>query len=121
MFPLTHLAPGGSYTDPGNGKILTGTNFGAVGVTVSDAGTYQEIETSSVVLRAYKTPLKFALYKKDNTTLIWLESSGLSWGDGQARQRLTRQTDEQFYGTGLRLGTWALRDLTVPVAIDNRR
>ncbi|CAL9494314.1 hypothetical protein SUDANB95_03283 [Actinosynnema sp. ALI-1.44] len=114
-----HLAPGGSYTDPGNGKILTGTNFGAVPVTVSDAGTYQKIETSAVVLRAYKSPLKFALYKKDNTTLVWAESSGLSWGDGQARQRLTRQADEQFYGTGLRLGSWALRDLTVPVAIDN--
>jgi alpha-glucosidase (family GH31 glycosyl hydrolase) len=114
-----HLAPGGTYTDPGAGKILTGTNFGTVPVTVTDAGTYQKIETASVVLRAYKSPLKFALYKKDNTTLIWAESSGLSWGDGQARQRLTRQTDEQFYGTGLRLGAWALRDLTVPVAIDN--
>ena len=115
-----HVGPGGSFTDPGAGKILATTNFGPVTVTVSDAGTYQKLETSSVVLRANKNPLRFALYKKDNSTLLWQESSGLSWGDGQARQRLARGADEQFYGTGLRLGQWALRDLTVPVAIDNR-
>lgn len=114
------LGPGGSFTDPVAGQILTGTNFGTVTVTVTDAGTYQRIETSSVVLRANKTPLRFALYKKDNSTLIWQESVGLSWGDGVGRQRLARGANEQFYGTGLRLGQWALRDLTVPVAIDNR-
>ncbi|MCK8680667.1 RICIN domain-containing protein [Streptomyces lichenis] len=114
------LGPGGSFTDPGAGDILTRTDFGAVQATSTDAGDHYRLATGSVVLRAYKTPLRFALYKADNSTLIWQESAGLSWGDGTARQRLARGASEQFYGTGLRLGQWALRDKTVPVAIDNK-
>jgi alpha-glucosidase len=114
------LGPGGSFTDPVGGAILTGTSFGPVPVSVTDAGSYQKLETSSIVLRANKNPLWFALYKKDNSTLVWQESAGLTWGDGIGRQRLARGANEQFYGTGLRLGQWALRDLTVPVAVDNR-
>ncbi|HEY3002803.1 MAG TPA: discoidin domain-containing protein [Kribbellaceae bacterium] len=113
------LAPSGSFTDPAGTDILTRTDFGAVPVTVTDAGTYLRLATGSVVLRAYKTPLTFALYKADDATLIWRESVGLTWDRGSARQRLARAATEQFYGTGLRLGEWALRDKTVPISIDN--
>ncbi|HVK24444.1 MAG TPA: discoidin domain-containing protein [Actinokineospora sp.] len=116
------LAPTGTFTDPAAGKIAIKTDFGAVSPTYTDAGTYYKISTSALTLRAYKSPLKFELYKADNTTAVWKESTGLTW-DAQAStatQSLARATDEQFYGTGFRLGNWALRDLTVPVAVDNQ-
>ncbi|MFI6731446.1 RICIN domain-containing protein [Nonomuraea sp. NPDC050451] len=34
-------------------------------------------------------------------------------------QTLARGPDEQFYGTGLRLGEWALRDKSVPVKVSH--
>lgn len=114
------LGPGSSFTDPVGGAILHATDFGSVDVTVTKTTDYYKIETSSVVLRAYHQPLRFALYHKDNMTPIWRESAGLSWTSGTARQRLARGGDEQFYGTGLRLGAWALRDKTVPVRVDNK-
>jgi alpha-glucosidase (family GH31 glycosyl hydrolase) len=113
------LAPSGSFTDPAGADIAINQNFGAVATTWSDAGTYYRINTSAVVLRVYKTPLTFRLYKADNTSLIWQESTGLSWTGSSASQTLTRGATEQFYGTGLRLGDWALRDKSVPIKIDN--
>ncbi|MBP2471567.1 alpha-glucosidase (family GH31 glycosyl hydrolase) [Crossiella equi] len=114
------LGPGGTFTDPVGGAILTSTDFGPVATTVTETADYYKIETEAAVLRAYRSPLRFALYRKDNRTLVWQESTGLSWSSGAARQRLARGADEQFYGTGLRLGAWALRDKTVPVRVDNK-
>src|SRR5262249_16739506 len=74
----------------------------------------------ALTLRAYKSPLRFELYKADNATVVWRESAGLSWTGTQTTQQLARGADEQFYGTGLRLGDWALRDKSVPIAIDNK-
>ncbi|WP_394827119.1 TIM-barrel domain-containing protein [Pendulispora albinea] len=113
------LAPGGTFTDPVAGKVLQRTDFGQVPVTHADAGDYYRIESDALVLRAYKKPLTFALYKKDNATLLWREQSGLSWDDQGTQQKLVRGADEQFYGGGLRLGAWALRDLTVPIKVFN--
>jgi alpha-glucosidase len=114
------LAPDGTFTDPAAGKLALRTDFGPVTSTSTDAGGYYKIATSALTLRAYKSPLHFELYKADNTTLVWRESAGLSWTGTQATQKLARGTDEQFYGTGLRLGEWALRDKSVPIAIDNK-
>ncbi|SDI36966.1 Alpha-glucosidase, glycosyl hydrolase family GH31 [Actinokineospora alba] len=113
------LAPTGTFSDPVGGKIAIKTDFGAVNTTWSDAGTYYRMNTSAVTLRAYKSPLRFELYRADNTTPVWKESTGLTWQTGSATQNLVRGADEQFYGTGFRLGAWALRDLSVPVAVDN--
>ncbi|MCO1582542.1 discoidin domain-containing protein [Crossiella sp. SN42] len=114
------LGPGGSFADPAGRAILTSTDFGPVRTTVTETTDYYKIETDAVVLRAYQKPLRFALYRKDNQTLVWQESTGLTWSSSAARQRLVRGQDEQFYGTGLRLGAWALRDKTVPVRVDNK-
>ncbi|TCO62379.1 discoidin domain-containing protein [Actinocrispum wychmicini] len=114
------LAPTGSFTDPAAGKLTPKTDFGPVTTTSTDAGTYYKIATNALTLRVYKTPLRFELYRADNATVVWKEASGLSWTGSQATQQLTRGTDEQFYGTGLRLGEWALRDKSVPIAIDNK-
>ncbi|MBB5872470.1 alpha-glucosidase (family GH31 glycosyl hydrolase) [Allocatelliglobosispora scoriae] len=113
------LAPTGTFTDPAGTDITINTSFGTTGATWSDAGTYYRINTGAVTLRVTKSPLRFAAYRPDNTTLIWSESTGLSWTGSATTQTLTRGADEQFYGTGLRLGEWALRDKTVPIKVDN--
>ncbi|MGH3735024.1 MAG: RICIN domain-containing protein [Micromonosporaceae bacterium] len=114
------LAPNGSFTDPAGRKIAISQDFGAVATSWSDAGSHYKITSSAAVLRVYKSPLRFELYKPGDTTLVWKESGPLSWDNATATQSLVRGADEQFYGTGFRLGAWALRGLTVPVAKDNR-
>jgi alpha-glucosidase len=113
------LAPDGTFADPVGGKLAIRTDFGKVNPTWTDAGDHYRITTSALNLRVYKAPLKFALYKADNKTLVWAETAGLSWNGTSATQTLSRGADEQFYGTGLRLGEWALRDKSVPVKVSN--
>ncbi|GAA1080408.1 TIM-barrel domain-containing protein [Kitasatospora arboriphila] len=114
------LSPDGSFTDdPAGHDLAITTDFGAVDATQTDAGAYWRIATPAVSLRINKSPLTFALYRADNTTLLWAESQPTSWTANRTTQYLTRGADEQFYGTGLRLGDWALRDKTVPVSVSN--
>src|SRR5436309_3230803 len=65
-----------------------------------------------------KSPMTFAAYRPDGT-LLWQESAPTSWTSSQTTQYLAQGATEQYYGTGLRLGPWALRGLTVPIAVDN--
>ncbi|MFI6848917.1 TIM-barrel domain-containing protein [Kitasatospora sp. NPDC050467] len=115
------LSPDGTFgNDPAGADLAVRTGFGTVGATLTDAGPYYRISTPAISLRINKSPLTFALYKADNTTLVWAESKPTSWTASQTTQYLTRGADEQFYGTGLRLGEWALRDKTVPISVSNR-
>ncbi|MFI6316687.1 hypothetical protein ACIBG8_04175 [Nonomuraea sp. NPDC050556] len=97
-------APDGTLTDPVVGQLAIATEFGAVNPAYTDAGDHYRITTAALTLRVYKNPLRFALYKADNATLVWSEATGLSWDGTGATQTLSRGADEQFHGTGLRLG-----------------
>ncbi|MET9319276.1 TIM-barrel domain-containing protein [Streptomyces sp. NPDC003038] len=115
------LSPDGTFThDPAGSDLAPTTDFGSVATTSSDAGTHYRITTGALSIRVNKSPLQFSVYRADNTTLIWQESQPTSWTGSQTTQYLARGADEQFYGTGLRLGEWALRGKTVPVAVDNK-
>ncbi|MFE9463120.1 TIM-barrel domain-containing protein [Streptomyces virginiae] len=115
------LSPGGTFTDdPAGSDLAETTDFGSVPVDHTDAGAYHRISTGSLSIRVYKSPLRFAVYRADNTTPVWQETRPTSWTGGRTTQYLARGADEQFYGTGLRLGEWALRDKTVPIAVDNK-
>ncbi|WP_078910038.1 TIM-barrel domain-containing protein [Streptomyces sp. NRRL S-87] len=115
------LSPDGSFTDdPAGSDLAVTTDFGSVPATSADAGTYYKITTPSLVIRVNKSPLRFSVYRPDNTTPVWQESQPVSWSGGKTTQYLATAADEQFYGTGLRLGEWALRGKTVPVAVDNK-
>jgi alpha-glucosidase len=115
------LSPDGTFADdPAGGDLAIRTTFGAVGATLTDVGPYLRIRTPALSLRINRIPLTFALYRADDSTLVWAESQPTRWTGSQTTQYLHRGTDEQFYGTGLRLGDWALRDKTVPVAVSNQ-
>ncbi|MFF5448652.1 TIM-barrel domain-containing protein [Streptomyces sp. NPDC012888] len=114
-------SPDGTFADdPAGSDLAVTTDFGGVTATHTDAGTHHRIATDAVSVRIRKSPLTFAVYRADDATPLWQESQPTSWSGGRTTQYLARGADEQFYGTGLRLGEWALRGRTVPVAVDNR-
>lgn len=114
------LSPDGSFTDdPAGSDLAPTTDFGPVAASYTDAGTYYRITTGSLSIHVGKSPLMFSVYRADDSTPVWQETQPTKWGGGKTVQTLARGADEQFYGTGLRLGEWALRDKTVPVAVDN--
>ncbi|MEV6689035.1 TIM-barrel domain-containing protein [Streptomyces sp. NPDC051130] len=115
------LSPDGSFTqDPAGSDLAPTTDFGPVNPTYTDAGAYYRITTGALSVHVNKTPLRFSVYRADDATLVWQETQPTSWTGTQTTQYLARGADEQFYGTGLRLGEWALRGKTVPVAVDNK-
>ncbi|MFG3101132.1 TIM-barrel domain-containing protein [Streptomyces sp. NPDC048182] len=115
------LSPDGSFTDDPAGRTLAvDTDFGPVRTTLADAGPYYRISTPSVAIRVYKSPLRFAAYRADDATPLWQETQPTDWTAGKTTQHLAQGPDEQYYGTGLHLGEWALRGKTVPVAVGNQ-
>ncbi|MEV6955861.1 TIM-barrel domain-containing protein [Streptomyces sp. NPDC051183] len=115
------LSPDGAFTnDPAGTDLAPTTDFGPVSPAYTDAGTYYRITTGALSIRVNKSPLQFSVYRADNSTPVWQETQPTSWTGSQTTQYLNRGADEQFYGTGLRLGEWALRGKTVPVAVDNK-
>jgi len=117
------LGVGGQFTDP-QGKrsgepaepVVIKDDFGPVSVSSSDEGSYYKMETGKFVLRAYKNPLKFAMYQKDNQTVVWEEAASLSYNGQSATQQLVRGEDEYFYGGGMQNGYFSHRDRKIAIA-----
>ncbi|MEU3840081.1 NPCBM/NEW2 domain-containing protein [Streptomyces sp. NPDC028635] len=111
-------APDGTFTDPVGSDIVLPQ--GAPPATRwADRGDRYELSTGQVTLRAYKAPLRFALYRADGTRL-WEESRGISWDGTSTTQTLARGADEQFYGAGEQNGSGntSHRGKTVKVGVD---
>lgn len=112
------LAPRGEFTDP-TGKDIVLPQGAPPRTKWADKGDRYELRTSKVTLRAYKSPLRFALYRADGTQ-IWAESKGLSWTKDATTQSLARSADEQFYGAGMQngRGNTSHRGKKVEVSVD---
>ncbi len=110
------LAPGGKFTNPAGDFIAINTDFGKTKITTTETNDYYKIESEKCVLRAYKKPLRFAMYEKDNSTLIWEEKEPLTYGY-ETWQSLKRGKDEQFYGCGMQNGYFSHRDKKVLIEI----
>ncbi len=79
----------------------------------TDEGDYYSIKSEEVELRAYKTPLTFALYEKGGS-LIWEESYPLTFGQ-ETMQHLNGGTDEYFYGCGMQNGYFSHKNKSVDI------
>ncbi|MGA4847873.1 NPCBM/NEW2 domain-containing protein [Streptomyces sp. G5(2025)] len=112
------LAPDGTFTDPA-GKDIVLPQGRAPYTKWREKSDRYEFSTSKVTLRAYKSPLRFALHRADGTRL-WAETKGLSWTKDTTTQSLARGTDEQFYGAGMQngRGNTSHRGQKVEVAVD---
>jgi hypothetical protein len=87
--------------------------------TSRDAGEYYRVESKSVVLRVYKRPLRFAMYDKTNTTVLWQETKPLTYGPSTI-QTLRRGDNENFYGGGMQNGYFSHRDTSVNIRLNTR-
>jgi alpha-glucosidase (family GH31 glycosyl hydrolase) len=110
------MAPLGNFEDPTNGEIVVENDFTPVKTTFEDAGDYYKVASAKCVVRAYKNPLRFALYDKDDKNMIWEEEESMEYGPSTI-QRLKRQTDEYFYGGGMQNGYFSHRDSTIRIEI----
>ncbi|NUK37851.1 NPCBM/NEW2 domain-containing protein [Streptomyces lunaelactis] len=112
------LAPDGTFTDP-TGQDIVLPQGAPPATHWSDKGDRYELGTSKVTLRAYKSPLRFALHRADGTQL-WAETTGLTWGQDKTTQTLARGAAEQYYGAGMQngRGNTSHRGKTVEVGVD---
>jgi alpha-glucosidase (family GH31 glycosyl hydrolase) len=97
------LAPTGNFFNPAGDHIVVSYDFPLIDIMTSDEGDHYLISTDQLFLRAYKNPLKFALYESDNQSLLWSEYQGLDYGT-RTFQYLEPHDDEYFYGGGMQNG-----------------
>ncbi|GAA0409921.1 hypothetical protein GCM10010357_33740 [Streptomyces luteireticuli] len=96
------LAPDGTFADP-TGQDIVLPQGPPPPTRWRDRGDRYELSTSGLTLRAYKSPLRFALHRADGTRL-WSETKGLTWTGDRTTQTLSRGAAEQFYGAGMQNG-----------------
>ncbi|KZM73481.1 TIM-barrel domain-containing protein [Nocardia terpenica] len=113
------LAPDGTFTDPAGDKIVRPNSGPPVAHTRVDRGDYWALSTEAITLRAYKQPLRFALYDGADTRQIWAETAPLSWTKDSTTQTLGRGDKEQFFGGGEQNGRFSHRDQTIQIFADD--
>jgi alpha-glucosidase (family GH31 glycosyl hydrolase) len=107
----------GQFADPAGNDIVINPPSGKVEVKFTEKDGYYLMATSKIALRAYLNPLRFAMYKPDNTTLVWEEANGLTYGK-ETVQHMKRADSEFFYGGGMQNGRFSHRDKTILMRID---
>lgn len=110
------LAPDGEYTNPAGDEIVVDYGVKNPSVSVSETARYYKFTTSQCVVRAYKNPLRFALYDRSDKNMIWEEMEPLTFGS-RTYQTLKRGGKECFYGGGMQQGRFshAGKDLDIAV------
>jgi len=111
------MAYNGEFTDPVGNDIVINQPKDNLSCSFTDKGDYYLMSTSQIALRAYKNPLRFAMYKPDNKSLVWEELKGLTYGQ-ETIQSLKRDANEYFYGGGMQNGRFSHRDKTIKLTID---
>ncbi len=107
----------GEFTNPAGNDIVISTPAAIPAVNFKEMDGYYLMATDKVALRAYLKPLRFAMYKPDNKTLVWEEKKGLTYGK-ETVQYLQRADNEYFYGGGMQNGRFSHRDKTILMRID---
>lgn len=111
------MAYDGEYSNPVGNDIVINTPENKPDVNFSENNDYYLFKTLEIALRAYKNPLRFALYKADNSSLIWEEAKGMTYGY-ETIQYLKRGENENYYGGGMQNGRFSHRDKTIKLTID---
>jgi len=107
----------GEFINPAGNDIVLNPQAVNPGVKFKEMDGYYLMTTGKVALRAYRNPLRFAMYKPDNKTLVWEEKKGLTYGK-ETVQYLDRGENEYFYGGGMQNGRFSHRDKTILMRID---
>jgi hypothetical protein len=116
------LGPDGHFTEaqpnPDDAQIVI-WKPDAIAVTSRDVGEYYRVASAAAVLRVYKRPLKFALFDKSNTQMLWQETKPLTYGPSTI-QTLKRGDNENFFGGGMQNGYFSHRDTSVNIRLNTR-
>ncbi|MCV2364264.1 NPCBM/NEW2 domain-containing protein [Paucibacter sp. DJ1R-11] len=88
----------------------------AVAHSWSDQGDHHLLKTEALALRVYKKPLRLALYKADNRSLLWQETQSLDIADKLSVQTLSSQKDERFFGGGQQNGRYEFKGKQLEVS-----
>jgi hypothetical protein len=116
------VAPDGTFTEaqpaPEDAQIVV-YKGAPIAVRWRDAGEYYRLDSRECVLRVYKKPLRFALFDKDNTVVVWQETRPLTYGPSTV-QTLRRGENENFYGGGMQNGYFSHRDTSVNIRLNTR-
>ncbi|MFJ9846156.1 TIM-barrel domain-containing protein [Kitasatospora sp. NPDC101155] len=112
------FAPDGTFTAPPVGEMIATAPPVLKTVRQSDESDYWAISSEHLTLRAYKHPLRFALYAEGDSKPVWQETRGLTWTQDATAQTLARGPQEQFYGAGEQNGSFSHRGRTVHAAND---
>ncbi|SHK67074.1 F5/8 type C domain-containing protein, partial [Clostridium cavendishii DSM 21758] len=111
------MDPKGEFKDPTQEKIIAKKDYKGVEPKVEDKGEYYKIATESTVLRAYKKPLKFAMYDKDDKKEIWKEKEPLKYNGQATEQTLDNKDDEDFYGCGVQNGYFSHKNKDMHIGL----
>jgi alpha-glucosidase len=111
------MASDGQFTNPAGNDIIIHTPEEPIKMDWVDKGDYYLIVTPKLALRAYKSPFRLSLYRGDNSTVIWEETKGMTYGK-QTIQYLKRGDNEQFFGGGMQNGRFSHRGKTIKMTID---
>jgi alpha-glucosidase (family GH31 glycosyl hydrolase) len=127
VIEVSLLAPGSFRIWAGNdGKLIEAGDKAAAIVLqkdgehptyqMRDAGEYHLIQTSKMALRVYKKPLRFALYRADNKTMLWQETQPLDIAEKSSFQTLSTSADEHFFGGGQQNGSYAFKGKNLEIS-----
>jgi len=111
------MAYNGEFTNPAGNDIVINHSSDNPVVNFKEMDGYYLLSTGKIALRAYRNPLRFAMYKPDNKTLVWEETKGLTYGK-ETVQYLGRDINEYFFGGGMQNGRFSHRDKTILMRID---
>lgn len=109
------MDPTGEFIDPTDGVILAKTDFEVPEVTAVDEGDYYKIQSDKCVLRAYKQPLRFAMYDNRDKTPIWEEEIPLQYSLNLTKQTIKTRDDEYFYGGGVQNGYFSHKNKKIHI------
>jgi len=75
----------GKFIDAGDkaASMVLQQSYDKVAYTLSHKAEYELLETSAIALRIYKKPLRLALYRADNKTLLWQEQQALELSENR--------------------------------------
>ena len=110
------VGPDGIITDPAGDEEtpIVVYNGEPIEVNQSEENDYYKLDTDSFILRIYKHPCTFSLYKKDNSILLFEESVPIAYGDVSV-QSINRNEDDYFYGCGMQNGHFCHNDRTIQI------
>lgn len=110
------LAPDGEYTNPAGNEIVVDYNIKNPSVKVSNHKNYYRFTTRKCVVRIYKSPMRIALYSKDDRTMLFEENNPITFGT-KTSQSLIRDTQENFYGGGMQQGSFAHAGKDIDISV----